>query len=56
MSKFIPEDEEDFPQIHTIVDEIILESTNENMFGLSNEFVPTNYEVLESWIQQNYNG
>jgi hypothetical protein len=56
MSRFIPEDEEDFPQIHTILDEIILESTDENIFGLSSEFLPTNYEVLENWIHHNQSG
>jgi hypothetical protein len=56
MSSFIPENEEDFPQVHSIVDEIFHESFNENMMNALIEHVPTQFEVLENWLDQNRDG
>lgn len=56
MSSFIPENEEDFPQVHSLVDEILLEGTNENISKLANEHVPTAIELLEKWIASNQLG
>lgn len=56
MSSFVPPDEEDFPQVHTLVDEILLEGTTENIFNLASEHVPTNFETLEVWIEKNRDG
>lgn len=56
MSHFIPSDEEDFPQVHTLVDQILLEGSDENIYDIAKEFVPTQFEILENWLEQNKDG
>lgn len=56
MSSFIPDNEEDFPQVHTIADEIFEEGFHENVFDVAKDFLPTEFEILEQWIAQNLDG
>lgn len=56
MSSFVPADEEDFPQVHNLVDQILHEGVTENILNVASEFVPTNFEVLENWIERNRDG
>jgi len=55
MSQFVPEEKEFFPT-EEIIEKVIAEGVAEEILAIAQEFIPTNFELLEDFIKNNSDG